>query len=476
MLPVVPYPQRVVDGGRTVTLPATISDEMYPHASASMREYARRTHGIELTVAKDAAIRFAYSVVLPDEVYTLKIDESGALITASSCPGAQNAVATLLQLMRREGDGFTAPACTIFDYPECSWRGISVDLARGWHDIGVLYEYVDLCYFFKIKSLQLHFTDDQSFTLPSSVLPKLSTPGRHYTVEELKGLIAYADSRDVKLIPEIDAPGHCTPFIEQYPEIFGRDGVIHHTEKSIKALEALYAELCELFSSSDYVHIGGDEAAVENWLKCPSTLDTYRAAGMNVDAMEPAQLKQIIYAIFVARMCNAVTACGKTPVVWEGFGPMFNHLIPRNVVVMSWENYYQTTPDLLKAGFRVVNCSWRPMYVVAPAALRPIREVYDWDVYSWTPVHPHSPYIESGLKVEPTLQIEGGQLLAWGDFIMKKFKNVEIGVRYEQERVEERTPMLSENTWHRTKVSDYDEVMGRYRTVYDLYRTLKETK
>ena len=476
MLPVVPYPQRVVDGGRTVTLPATISDEMYPHASASMREYARRTHGIELTVAKDAAIRFAYSVVLPDEVYTLKIDESGALITASSCPGAQNAVATLLQLMRREGDGFTVPACTIFDYPECSWRGISVDLARGWHDIGVLYEYVDLCYFFKIKSLQLHFTDDQSFTLPSSVLPKLSTPGRHYTVEELKGLIAYADSRDVKLIPEIDAPGHCTPFIEQYPEIFGRDGVIHHTEKSIKALEALYAELCELFSSSDYVHIGGDEAAVENWLKCPSTLDTYRAAGMNVDAMEPAQLKQIIYAIFVARMCNAVTACGKTPVVWEGFGPMFNHLIPRNVVVMSWENYYQTTPDLLKAGFRVVNCSWRPMYVVAPAALRPIREVYDWDVYSWTPVHPHSPYIESGLKVEPTLQIEGGQLLAWGDFIMKKFKNVEIGVRYEQERVEERTPMLSENTWHRTKVSDYDEFMGRYRTVYDLYRTLKETK
>lgn len=476
MFSIIPTPKACDICNHHIALTATVAPNTpFPYANNTLIDYANRLFGVALTPASNApAITFLQDSSLPSEGYTLTAKDNAVTITSSTSEGAQHGVATLLQLLSVDKNGLTLPACHIQDTPDCSWRGVMVDLARDWHDLSVLYEYVDMCRFFKIRYLHLHFTDDQSYTLPSKSYPNLSTAGRHYTEEQIKGLVAYAHEKDIEIIPEIDVPGHCTSFANAYGDIFGRDGIICQSEASMNAMETIFRELCDLFVYSTYVHVGGDEAAIDKWLSCPATMAAYKAKGYDTENMNPKELTEIMYATFVARTCEAVTSCGKTPVVWEGFHESVNHLIPANVVVMSWENYYQTTPQLQAAGFRLINCSWSPMYVVTPVAYWSLEEVYNWNIYTWRPVHPGSPYLHTGLTIEPTNQIEGGQLLAWGDHIPTKFECVADGVREEQRLMEERALILAQNTWHIQKVMDYATFAEHHSAVLAKYAKLRE--
>lgn len=475
MMHLLPYPKSVTGGEATVCLPLSVSGDAFPCAAATFAQYTHRIFGAEVSNS-EGGLTLISDPTLAHEGYRLSVTGAGALLTASSEAGAQNGVITLIQLLESApiGGFMTLPECTVEDAPDCSWRGMMVDLARDFHKLPVLYDYVDLCRFYKIRYLHLHFTDDQSYTLPSRAYPALSTPQRNYTEEELKGLIAYAKARGVEIIPEIDVPGHCTSFAEGYGDIFGRSGIISQSETSMEAMETLFGELCELFSDSEYIHMGGDEAAIAKWCEDQGTLNAFRAKGVDVDGMDKQALAEYLYAAFIARICEKITACGKTPVVWEGFHESVNHMIPGNAVVMSWENFYQTTPSLQKAGFRLINCSWAPMYVVTPVAHWPLSEVYDWSIYKWRPVHPGSPYLHTGLEIEPTKQVEGGQLLAWGDHIPKQYDDIDDGVKAEFDLMAERASALSENTWNVEKRCDFEAFRLRLDHIDHLLAALLE--
>ena len=481
MLRLIPAPAHTTMTDTLVAVsPVYTADALFADAVRTLADYARRTHGIDLTEG-EGGITFAVDASLPTEAYTLTVTENGASVKASDILGAQNAAVTLIQLMEKTEDGLTLPAGVIEDAPKCTWRTVMIDLARDWHELHVLYEYVDMCRFYKIKYLHLHFTDDQSYTLPSKAFPKLSTEGRHYTEAEIKGLIAYAKSRGVQLIPEIDVPGHTTSFAAAYGEIFGTDGIICLSEESMAGMATLFRELCELFADSEYIHLGGDEAAIAKWIGCDKCLNAFRSRGVDVDgylATEEGkhELTELMYATFIKDICEVILSCGKTPVVWEGFHKSMNHLIPKQSVIVSWENFYQTAPELLEAGFRVVNGAWKPMYVVTPVVYWSPEEVYNWNIYTWGAVHPGSPYNKEALHIDPTMQVEGGQLLAWGDQIVKKYPVVAEGVREEQRLIEERTPCLSENVWNREKPTDWAEFSSRMAQVAELYECFRANK
>lgn len=481
MLRLIPAPAHTaMTDTLAVIHPVYTADGLFADAAATLADYARRTHGITLTQG-EGGIVFTVDPSLPAEAYTLTVTESGAVVKASDILGAQNAAVTLIQIMEKSEDGLTLPVGVIEDAPKCTWRTVMIDLARDWHELHVLYEYVDMCRFYKVKYLHFHFTDDQSYTLPSKAFPKLPTEGRHYTEAEIKGLIAYAKSRGVELIPEIDVPGHTTSFAAAYGEIFGTDGIICLSEESMSGMAALFRELCELFSDSEYIHLGGDEAAIAKWITCDKCLNAFKNRGVDVDtylATEEGkhELTELMYATFIKDICEVILSCGKTPVVWEGFHKSMNHLIPKQSVIVSWENFYQTAPELLEAGFRVVNGAWKPMYVVTPVVYWSPEEVYNWDVYTWGAVHPGSPYNQNPLHIDPTMQVEGGQLLAWGDQIVVKYPVVAEGVREEQRLIEERTPCLSENVWNRVKPTDWSEFSGRAAKVAELYEAFRSNK
>ena len=481
MLRLVPAPAHTdMADARTAIAPRYTAEAFLSDAAATLADYARRTHGVTFTPGA-GGITFSVDASLPAEGYILTVTADGATVKASDILGAQNAAVTLIQLMECEGEGLTLPVGTIEDAPKCTWRTVMIDLARDWHELPVLYEYVDMCRFYKIKYLHFHFTDDQSYTLPSRAFPKLPTEGRHYTEAEIKGLIAYAKSRGVQLIPEIDVPGHTTSFAAAYGDVFGTDGIICLSKESMAGMATLFRELCELFEDSDYIHLGGDEAAISRWTTCEKCLNAFRRDGVDVDAYLATEkgtkeLSELMYATFIKDICEVILSCGKTPVVWEGFHKSMNHLIPRESVIVSWENFYQTTPELLEAGFRVVNGAWKPMYVVTPVVYWSPEEVYNWNVYTWGAVHPGSPYNKEALHIDPTMQVEGGQLLAWGDQIVVKYPVVAEGVREEQRLIEERTPCLSENVWNRVKPTDWAEFSGRMAQVAELYERFRANK
>lgn len=483
LLSVIPAPKAACMTGQMRTFPSTVSLISPDAANAvdTLISFARSTHGVYFfTQPQSGAVRFVRDGDMPEEAYRLTLGDT-VDVTAAGSVGWQNGVSTLIQLMEcgKDASHFVLPEGEISDAPGCSWRGLMVDLARDFHEFPVLLDYVDLCRFYKIRTLHLHFTDDQSYTLPSRAFPGLSTPGRSYSEEQIHTLIAYAARRDVLLMPEIDVPGHCTSFAASYGDIFGTDGIICQSETSMACMDALFRELCGMFPNSPYIHIGGDEADISKWTRCERTLAACRATGIDPDEYLTREngreeLAQILYASFIRRTAEAVLSCGRTPVVWEGFSAAVNALIPPETVVMSWENFYQVTPSLRDAGFRLLNCSWSPMYVVAPDVHWTPEEVYNWNVYTWQPVHPGSPYRDTGLTIEPTEQVEGGQLLAWGDRIMAAFPDdLPAGVRCEQKLLEERVPALAENTWNREKLSDYTEFSVRYARVTGLYETFR---
>lgn len=470
MLSLIPYPKNVEESGKTVSLASTVfADECFAPAARALVAQAARL-GVRLTEAAPGALRFVAAAGYAEEEYVLTVTPEGATVSASAMPGAFAAVSTLLQLLRPAKGGVTLPECAIRDLPDRAFRGMMVDLARDYHEIRHLYEYVDLCRFYKIRYLHLHFTDDQSYTLPSRVFPKLSTPGRFYSFEDLAAFNAYAEENGVEIIPEIDVPGHTTSFVAGYGEIFGTDGIICQNERSMAGMKALFTELCATFPHSSYIHIGGDEAQIAKWTECPRCLAAYRAAGVRTDGMEKTALAHLMYATFLREMCLTVLAEGRTPILWEGFAEENNDLIPREALVMSWENYYQTTPQLLAAGFRIVNCSWRPNYVVTPVAHWTPEEVLTTGIFAWQPIHPKSPYLNTGVRVAPTAQVEGGEILAWGDRIAALYADdIDKGVREEQALLEERAPALAEKTWNVENTPSAASFTARAATLASLF-------
>ena len=72
--------------------------------------------------------------------------------------------------------------------------------------------------------------------------------------------------------------------------------------------------------------------------------------------------------------------------------------------------------DLIAEGFKVINSSWVPMYVVPhpdPRFSWGIPEILEWNVYNWQHWYEHSKAYKNPINVEPTEQVIGATLCLW---------------------------------------------------------------
>lgn len=442
-----------------------ICDPMFTRPAKAFAGYAQRLVGVRFTEGRGASLVLRVDPDMQKGEYSLRVQTARVVLSAADEQGMQYALATLGQLMRVEEGRVSVPVCEVRDAPDCAHRCIMIDLARNWHPFDYLLSYVDLCWFYKVSRLHLHFTDDQSYTLQSDLYPNLATKGRSYSREDIAYLNKYAAERGISLIPEIDVPGHCTQFCLAYPEIFGTDNIIPQTAQAMEAMQALFAELCDAFPDAEYVHVGGDEAAIEKWTTNQACRAYAESCGIDFDCADKRYLAERMLANFVQKMADAVMAKGKKVMAWEGFAPMVNEFVSKDIIIHSWENYYQTTPQLLEAGFEIINSSWAPMYVVTPAVYWSQKEVFDWSIYRWRPVHPDSPYRGVTIEIPENARVLGGQLLAWGDTIPSNFPTVAEGIAEERRLVAERMAALAENTWNAQKVRNYADFSAAYESL-----------
>src|SRR5262249_40886253 len=163
-----------------------------------------------------------------DGAHTIVVAEQ-AIVEGFDYRAVAEGTATKLQLICRTESGFGLHQVTIKDWPHAEYCGVMLDVARQDHSIEDIKKVVELCRLYKTRYLQLHLTDDQGWTFPSTKYPQLGTKnyGAHggvaprvYTLAELRELVAYADARGVTIVPELEMPGHSGAAARSLPEIF----------------------------------------------------------------------------------------------------------------------------------------------------------------------------------------------------------------------------------------------------------------
>ena len=185
--------------------------------------------------------------------------------------GALAGLATLTQL----GANGRIGVASVRDEPRFPWRGLMVDTVRHFIGMDTLRRTVDAMWFYKLNVLHLHLTDDQGFRFRSEAYPELASPDA-YSRPELSELVAYAADRGVRVVPELDVPGHATSWLVAHPEWGAASSVsvsgpsisfgVHRAcldpgnQAAMDAVGVLLGELADVFPD-ECIHFGGDEVA-----------------------------------------------------------------------------------------------------------------------------------------------------------------------------------------------------------------------
>jgi hexosaminidase len=168
---------------------------------------------------------------------------------------------------------------------------------------------------------------------------EVATYGGFYTQEDIREIVAYAKSRFVTIVPEIEMPGHSVAALAGYPQFSCTGGPFtvrpgHYwpnvdiccagNDSTFEFLQNILSEVVDLFPS-EFVHIGGDEADKTNWKKCPKC--QARIANEHLKDEEELQ------SYFVRRIEKFLNARGKRLIGWDEI--LQGGLAP-NATVMSW--------------------------------------------------------------------------------------------------------------------------------------------
>jgi len=331
----------------------------------------------------------------PAAAYTVAVTDR-VIVKGGGYLGVAHGTSLLLQAMVPVKSGQAVHKFTVADAPYSEYYGTMVDLARQNNSMEELQGLINMMRLYRLRFLQLHMTDDNSWTFPSTAYPKLgktntSTRGgpvpKVYSVRQWKDLVRYADERGVTIVPEIETPGHSGAARRDLPEVFGPDvAVMNMTNpKMYRALDTIIGEAAEIFASSPYIHIGCDECNLEP-LSRDANSKAFRDANGIKDGTD-------LFAWHLAKMNEIVKKHGKRTIAWQD--APFTERVPKDVIVMVWhiDGNNGATPEYIQQGRPVIQVTW------TPCVYQPVKDVYEWNAWqqSWP---------QGGLML-------GGQLVLW---------------------------------------------------------------
>src|SRR5579859_5712918 len=228
---------------------------------------------------------------LGDEGYTLTVTNQGVTLVANKPAGLFRGIQTIRQMLPAAIENssvqpgpWTMATGTIRDYPRFAWRGTMLDVARHFFSFDTLKKYIDLLAYYKLNVFHIHLTDDQGWRIAINAWPKLATyggstevgggTGGYYTQAEYADLVAYAQSRYITIVPEIDMPGHTNAALASYAQLncsgqapslytgtnVGFSSLCATNDATYSFLDDVIGELAAITPGS-YLHIGGDESS-----------------------------------------------------------------------------------------------------------------------------------------------------------------------------------------------------------------------
>ena len=338
---------------------------------------------------------------LPAEGYRLRVRADGVALRASTHTGVFRGLQTLRQLLppavergfggewrggapvlatARRPDSVVAalpepgpdperlavpsswriPAVEIEDAPRFRYRGMHLDVGRHIFPPSFVKKYVDLLALYRFNTFHWHLTEDQGWRIEIEGYPTLTEMGAwraetqvakhndpflgdgapyggYYTRDEVRDIVAYARARHIRVIPEIEMPGHSRAALAAYPELACLEGpfevgtrwgvypeIYCPREETFAFLEDVLTEVMALFPS-EYIHIGGDEAPKDTWEASAEVREIMARAGVeDEDALQ---------SWFIRRIERFLNEHGRRLIGWDEI--LEGGLAP-DATVMSW--------------------------------------------------------------------------------------------------------------------------------------------
>lgn len=430
------------------------------------------------------------STKLGEEGYELDVTPQGITIAAQEPAGLFHGIQTLLQLLppaifsdtKVQGVAWDVPCVKIVDYPRFRWRGLLLDPARHFMPKAQVLRFIDTMAMHKFNSLQLHLTDDQGWRIEIEKYPKLTEVGawrsetlvgharnrpmkfdgkRHggyYSQDDIREIVSYAAARYIRVVPEIEMPGHAAAAISAYPYL----GVFPEKQKdlsprtywgvsanifaprdrTIAFLQDVLTEVMDLFPSP-YIHIGGDEAIKDQWKASEEIQAMIRAKGLKDE--------EELQSWFIEQMDAFLTKHGRRLIGWDEI--LQGGLAP-GATVMSWRGE-QGGVAAANAGHDVVMAPTSHTYFdyyqgplseepLAIGGNLPLAKVYGYDP------------VPDAIAPEKAKHVLGVQGQLWSEYIASP--------EHLQYMAYPRATALAEVAWSPKAEKDYGRFLDRLRT------------
>ena len=440
---------------------------------------------------KKSVIRFDFDGSLGKEAYRIHVGENGVQVKASTFNGNLYSIQTLKQLLPLTG-ALTLPYVEIYDTPRFGYRGMHLDVARHFYSVDQVKKYLDMMAIHKMNTFHWHLTDDQGWRVEIKKYPKLVETGSHrkhtaigkgwynveydtlphggyYTQEEIREVVAYAASKGITVIPEIDFPGHMLAALASYPElgctggpyeVWGRWGTSSDVlcagkEVSFEFLENVLMEIMDMFPSK-YIHIGGDECPRHKWMNCPACQAKMKELG--IDGEENAG--DYLQSYMVSRIEDFLAKHGRSIIGWD---EILAGGVSKSATIMSWRG---TDGGIAaaKAGNDAIMTPNHYCYFDYYQSRKTQEEPFAIGGFVDVPkVYSYEPFTEE-MTPQQRKHILGVQANLWTEYI-KTPEHLEYMLL-------PRMSALSEVQWCQPSNKDYDRFLDKMSRMVKVYQAL----
>eukprot|EP01060_Flectonema_neradi_P030945 TRINITY_DN458_c0_g1_i18.p1 TRINITY_DN458_c0_g1~~TRINITY_DN458_c0_g1_i18.p1 ORF type:complete len:520 (+),score=132.37 TRINITY_DN458_c0_g1_i18:61-1560(+) len=445
-----PLPRQYTNGTVTVTVDPGLSftgtqsadltmaygrykEQLFPHTGAQ----AGSLKSCQVTVADGSA----KLVLGADESYTLDVSATGCKITAKTQFGAYHAMETLSQLVvfNFDSDAYVVKDTpwSITDSPRFEHREVLLDTSRHFQPIASLKNIITSFTYAKINTVHWHIVDEQSFPYGSPTYPKLAKMGAYsnferFTQQDVKDVVEYARQRGVRVVVEIDTPGHAASWCKGHPEICPSPTCLMPlnpaTNATFDLIKGLFKDVQDATIDGIF-HIGGDEVNTGCWTKSSSISAWLQQHNMTADQG---------YEYFVGRVTDIVLDLGMIPTAWDELWTHFGTKLDKKTIIHQWHNG-TIAKEATAAGYRVVWSSEPTWYL-------------DHLQYTWQVLYQGDPCV--GLTdAECSLVIGGGGEM-WGS---------RVDTSDIQSTIWPKMAAIAERLWSDKSVTSIDEATPRIR-------------
>ena len=467
-----PWPKSISENKQVFTLNEQLdisiegpkSERVYSASTKFLRRLSGRT-GLFLDAGfpfsskenNDASIKISYQKIGDlnidlDEAYHLEVNEFGVHLNAQTDVGILRGLETLLQLITHDATTYYFSGVSISDAPRFVWRGLMIDVSRHFQPVGVLKRNLDAMAAVKLNVFHWHLVDDQGFRIQSKIYPQLTnlaSDGLFYTQAQIKDVVSYASNLGIRVVPEIDVPGHASAILTAFPNLGSKPGYTYSIERNSGVfdptldptnedtyvfLENLFTEIVPLFPDT-YFHIGGDENEGKHWDENKNIQKFKKKHHLKTN--------HDLQTYFNIKLEKILKNLGKKLVGWD---EILTPTMPTTVVIHSWRG----VSDGLSTGSTLIEAAKRGYNTILSNGFYIDRMESIEKHYLTEPIG------DVKLTKEETARILGGEATMWSELTTALTID---------SRIWPRTIAIAERLWSPKEINDVDSMLKRIQPI-----------